>query len=365
MTELKRKNPSKANHVLVKGTILRIQLILSAGISSGLVIAIGLFSIWPSSFPSENETVRELDSEISSVDSDSLSSIDEQDGEAGLLSINPNVHSQIQNRGGANQGNRNRGNGYGGRGFRPRKRMPDRSEFPTWENDERFKDDVFTFVRIQYDSYGPFGWWDRWDNDYPDGDWNFSYRLQQLTSFKVAPDSKVLRLTDEELFNYPFVYMAGVQYLSFSRDEQKAFRRYLLNGGFVMMDDFWTPDAWNNIRHEMQGVFPDRKPVELTLDHPIFHNVYDLKELPQVVDIKTWSDGYMYEHNHGYSGGDMKPHFWAYMDDRGKVVALLCHNNDLGDGWEREGENKEYFKRFSEKYSYPFGINIITYAMTH
>ena len=71
--------------------------------------------------------------------------------------------------------------GYRQWGPRPRPVRP-RSEFPTWEIQPQFQKDVFTFVRIQYDSHGPFGWWDRWDNDYPDSDLNFSFRLQQLTS---------------------------------------------------------------------------------------------------------------------------------------------------------------------------------------
>ena len=70
--------------------------------------------------------------------------------------------------------------------------MPSRDDYPTWDVDRQFENDVFTFIRIQYNAGGPFGWWDRWDNDYPDGDWNFSSRLQQLTSLEVAPDSKVL-----------------------------------------------------------------------------------------------------------------------------------------------------------------------------
>ena len=234
-----------------------------------------------------------------------------------------------------------------------------------WEIEREFEHDVFTFVRIQYDSFGSFGWWVRWDNDYPDSDWNFSYRLQQLTSLKVAPNSRVIRLSDPELFGYPFIYMAGVGKITLSQQEQSALRRYLLNGGFVMMDDFWSPEGWAHVLSEMRGVFPDREPTELSLEHPIFHIVYDLKELPQVVDIRTWSDGYAFEHWHGDSGGDESPHFWAYFDDRGRMVALLCHNNDLGDGWEREGENQEYFRQFSEKRSYPMGINIVTYAMTH
>ncbi len=253
---------------------------------------------------------------------------------------------------------------YRGRGGR-RRRPPVSDEYPTWDVKPEFEQDVFTFIRIQYDSFGPFGWWDRWDNDYPDGDWNFSYRLQELTSLEVAPRGKVLRLTDEELFNYPFIYMAGVQTIMLNESERSALRRYLLNGGFLMMDDFWSPEGWENVSNEMRAVLPEREPIELTLKHEIFHNVYDLKELPQVVDVQTWSDGYGFEHAHGHSGGDQSPHFWAYFDDDGRMVALVCHNNDLGDGWEREGENREYFHEFSEKKSYPMGINIITYAMTH
>ena len=47
------------------------------------------------------------------------------------------------------------------------------------------------------------------------------------------------------------------------------------------------------------------------------------------------------------------------------MMAIICHNTDLGDGWEREGEDPEYFRQFSEPKSYPMGINIIFYAMTH
>ena len=47
------------------------------------------------------------------------------------------------------------------------------------------------------------------------------------------------------------------------------------------------------------------------------------------------------------------------------MMAIICHNTDLGDGWEREGEDPWYFKEFAEKKAYPLGINIVTYAMTH
>ena len=55
--------------------------------------------------------------------------------------------------------------------------------------------------------------------DWPDSDLNFSFRLQQLTSLKVNPDPITLRLTDERLFDYPFIYMIEPGGLSFSEEE--------------------------------------------------------------------------------------------------------------------------------------------------
>ena len=121
--------------------------------------------------------------------------------------------------------------------FGGRQRTYDRNEFPTWEIDPNFKQDTFTFARIQYGSGGRGGW----SNDYPDCDINFSLRLQQLTSMNVNPDNVVLELTDPELFDYPFIFMSNVQGMWLRPAEQEALRKYLLNGGFLMADDFWTP----------------------------------------------------------------------------------------------------------------------------
>lgn len=249
-------------------------------------------------------------------------------------------------------------------GFREQ-RTPARSEFPMWEIEAPFQADVFTFARIKYTSLLTGGRGNRWKNDFPDSDWNFSYRLQELTSMRVDPNGIVLELTDPNLFNFPFLFMNGVGSLQFSPDEAIALRRHLLNGGFLMVDDFWGEDEWSRMRNEMKMVFPGREPVDLPLSHPIFHIVYDMKVKPQVPDIRTWRSGQTFESNHGGSPGDKLPHFQAYHDDNGRIVALLCHNNDLGDGWEREGASPAYFETYSVPFSYPMGINIITYAMTN
>jgi len=200
--------------------------------------------------------------------------------------------------------------------------------------------------------------------DWPDTDPNFSYRLQQLTSLKVNPVPITLKLTDETLFDYPFIYMIEPGALVFSEEEVAALRRYLLNGGFMMVDDFWGDYQYENFYREIKRVFPDREPVELPLSHEIFQCVYRLKEKPQVPGIQFWWPGSNVTwEDHG--PGSREVHYRGISDDKGRLMVIICQNTDLGDGWEREGEDAEYFHEFSEKKSYPMGINIVTYAMTH
>ena len=244
------------------------------------------------------------------------------------------------------------------RGGRP---SAERSDYPTWTLPKSFENDTFTFVRIRFDSRGG-----RWSNDFPDSDWNFSYRLQQLTSLRVDPNGLVIRLTDNRLNDYPFIFMSNVQNIALSRSEEEALGRYLRNGGFLMADDFWTLQAWRHVKDVMKRVMPEATFRELTADHEIFSNVYQFDEIPRVLSIRAWERGLDYEDWHDWSEPqDRDPHFQGCFDANGRMVGLFCHNSDVGDGWEREGENHEFFKNYSVKVSYPLGINIITYAMTH
>jgi hypothetical protein len=149
----------------------------------------------------------------------------------------------------------------------------DRRGVPDWKNEPEFKHDVFTFVRVRYNSWHRR---DAWTVDWPDSDLNLSFRLQQLTSLKVDPNGRVIELTDDALFDYPFIYMVEPGDLYFSEEEVRALRRYLTQGGFLMVDDFWGEDEWANFYREIKRVFPDREPVELPLEHPIFHCVYSI-----------------------------------------------------------------------------------------
>ncbi|MFN6104875.1 MAG: DUF4159 domain-containing protein [Planctomycetaceae bacterium] len=254
--------------------------------------------------------------------------------------------------------------GQWGRGRRReiRPEEVDRQGLPVWQNNPQFEGELFTFVRVRYSSYGGRAHWGngKWATDYPDSDLNFSFRLQQLTTLKVDPHGKILELTDDQLFNHPFLYLIEPGHLVFDEAEIVALRKYLLNGGFLMVDDFWGEDEWENFRGELKRVFPDRDPHELPLEHEIFHCGYDLQQKPQIPSIHAWMNGQTTER-----WDAPEPHYKALFDDRGRMMVIVCHNTDLGDGWEREGIDRRYFHEFSEKWAYPMGINILTYAMTH
>ena len=265
------------------------------------------------------------------------------------------------------------GGGWGGGdSLRTARELPTGSTgTPVWENPREHEKDVFTFARIRYTSgYGGYGFGygrgGNWMTDTPDSDLNLSYRLQQMTSMRVDPNGRFVNLTDPDLAEFPWIYIVEPGRLQFSDDEVVALRKYLLNGGFLMFDDFWGDSAWANVERQMKRVFPDRNFAELSLDHPVYHCVFEIKSKGQCPNVGVGESSRETGITWEYHDGDTRTvHHRAIHDDKGRMMVIATHNTDNGDGWEREGEYEYYFKNFSEKIAYPLGINIIFYAMTH
>jgi hypothetical protein len=246
-----------------------------------------------------------------------------------------------------------------------RERFPRR--YPTAETFGR----GFVFCRGVYTS----GWREAggsgWSTDYPDAERNFSIRFSELTKARVKfesdgePDFVTVPLTDEALYNCPYLHMEDVGTAYFSDAEVRALRQFLLKGGFIWADDYWGSVAWQNWEAEISQVLPPKDyPIrDLEMNHPIFRAQFHVKELPQIPSIQHWRT---------YSGSSTSergtdsetPHVRAISDARGRVMVLMTHNTDISDAWEREGEDPSFFYNFSPS-GYAVGINVMLYAMTH
>lgn len=254
---------------------------------------------------------------------------------------------------------------------------------PEWTNRAGFDHDVFTFARVLFKSEDPSGRrryeWGRgprlgWWVDFPDADLNFSYRLQQLTSIRVNPDARVVKLTDPDLANFPFLYMTHPGYIKLNDAEVTALSHYLRNGGVLLVNDFWSTRDWQGFEEQMRRVLPGQSWTELGVDHPIFNCVYKIPgpmRRLQVPTLQFWDRNFDINDPNSRlqvvdrGEGSETMHVRAWHDDRQRISVLAIHNSDVADGWERESESEDYFKTFSEKIAYPLGVNIVFYLMTH
>ena len=228
----------------------------------------------------------------------------------------------------------------------------------------------FTFCRVQYTQVRREALGQGWRTDYPDADRNLMLRLSQLTRTPIRTNSRgrpehlVVHFTDDELFQCPFIFMSDVGTMALSSDEAERLRKYLTRGGFLWVDDFWGEYAWENwVREISKALPPGEYPIEdIPPGHTIFNALYRVYDVPQVPSIQHWrrSGGGTSERG----SGSAVPHLRGIRDSQGRIIVLMSHNTDIADGWEREGEDEEFFFAFSPK-AYALGINIILYTLTH
>jgi hypothetical protein len=210
-----------------------------------------------------------------------------------------------------------------------------------------------------------------WSVDFPRADINMSIRLSELTKTTVGfsgpedPKHVVIRLTDPTLFQCPFIMMTEVGAAYLNEAEAEALRNYLLKGGFLWADDFWGEYAWEVWAEQIGKALPPAQypPKDLPKDHPLFRSIFDIGTgVPQIASIGFWL---------GSGGGtseryqeSAEPHARAIFDPQGRIMVLMTHNTDIGDSWEEEASNPQYFYEFSTK-GYAFGIDAVVYSMTH
>ncbi|MGD8282437.1 MAG: DUF4159 domain-containing protein [Gemmatimonadota bacterium] len=253
---------------------------------------------------------------------------------------------------------------YGNRtGWMPN---PYREGLPTAENG--VVDRGFSFCRLLYRSVTSEQRGHGWNTDYPDSDHNFTVRFEELTPIHAArwadgePGYAVVRPTQPELYECPFLFMSDAGTVGFSDVDVANLREYLLKGGMIWADDFWGERAWRRFSSEIARIVPEYAMIDIPPDHEIMTTLYLVDSVPQVPSIQFWRRTRFSTSEMGQESET--PHLRGVFDESGRPLVLATHNTDIGDGWEREGEDVDFFYTFSPK-SYALGINIMLYMMSH
>jgi Domain of unknown function (DUF4159) len=220
----------------------------------------------------------------------------------------------------------------------------------------------FHFTRLAYpDLYSGYSSFGRrggsWQVDWPDAEYHFLQGVSRLTRVDTSPDARIVQLSDDEIFDYPWLYAVEVGHWYLDETNAARLREYLLRGGFLMVDDFHGTVEWANFLDSMTRVFPDRPILEIPEDDEVLHVVYDLNERVQIPGIRALMMGRTYERD------GVTPHWRGIYDDAGRLIVAINHNMDMGDAWEH-ADNPQYPENMTAL-AYRFAGNYVVYAMTH
>ncbi len=193
-----------------------------------------------------------------------------------------------------------------------------------------------TIARLQYDGGGD---WYANPSSIP----NLLAAISARTTLPVERTEARVKLSDERLWDYPFLHLTGHGNIVFTDEEVVKLRDYLTRGGFLHADDNYGLDP--AFRREMARVFPDRPLVDVPLSHPVYHVVYDFpKGLPKI-----------HEHDNKSARG-----YGIFLGDR--LAVFYSHESDLGNGWEDPGTYTD--PPALHEGALGMGVNLFVYAVT-
>jgi hypothetical protein len=194
---------------------------------------------------------------------------------------------------------------------------------------------VMTIGRLHYEGGGD---WYANPSSLP----NLLRAIRERTGLPVADTEVVVALNDDRLWSVPYLHMTGHGNVHFSDPDLATLRAWLLQGGFLHASDNYGMDA--SLRRELARLFPDHPLVEVPLDHPVYHLVYDFpKGLHKI-------------HQH-----DGKPAQGLGIFLDGRLAVFYDYQCDLGDGW----EDFEVHHDPPEKHeaALRMGVNLFAYAV--
>ncbi|MHB1225041.1 MAG: DUF4159 domain-containing protein [Gemmatimonadaceae bacterium] len=193
--------------------------------------------------------------------------------------------------------------------------------------------------------------------EYASGDWesaplvpeNLIDSVARYTTLDVTPAGVNVKLSSDDLFDYPFVWMTGHLPVRLTDVERRNVKRYVERGGFLMVDDH---------NHDVNGAFHKTAVEEIERTFGRMTRLPDDHELYSTFFVFDDGPPNTQHELNGY-GDDMLHRYLdaVLVNDR---IGLLYSNKDYSSEWNFHADSK----RFATQDITKFGVNLIVYALT-
>lgn len=187
-----------------------------------------------------------------------------------------------------------------------------------------------------------------WSHNYPSSDENLNGFISTATGIDIETASyRIVDLGSPEVFDYPFAYVSEPGEMALTDQELMNFREFIHRGGFVLMDDFDGVVQMENMRAEVQRVFPDQPFLGITSDHPVFDIHFPLADLERMSPYVP--------------GGNIE--YMGMVNDHDELAIAAGYNNDLANFWDWYDEARFPLEPAAD--AFRLGINFIIWSLTH
>ena len=174
-----------------------------------------------------------------------------------------------------------------------------------------------------------------------------AFELMDRTSLKVSPVPRPIDLEGPELFETPFLYLAGdSDFPALSDKASGALRRFLAYGGFLFADSADGGDGFDGaVRRELAKALPEGSLQRVPNDHVLYKSFY-------LID---------------HQGGRQIVAPYLEAVTFGGRLAAVYSKNDLGGAWSRDDRGDWEFPvepggDDQREQAFRMGVNLAMYA---
>lgn len=109
---------------------------------------------------------------------------------------------------------------------------------------------------------------------------HFLIKAEKESAISTSRRFHAVKLGSESVFEFPLVIMTGEGDFQLSDEERQNLRRYVERGGLLLASAGCSSIEWDRaFRREIALVFPNHPLQSIALTHPMFHTVYEIREL--------------------------------------------------------------------------------------